>query len=120
MLLGYARVSTQDQNLDRQIDALVKADVDIRNIYKEKITGTMKDRPELNKMICDLKIGDVIIISDLTRLSRSTKDLISLSENISNKGVELISLKEKIDTTTATGKAMFGMLAVMAQFESKV
>jgi len=120
MLIGYARVSTYDQNLDRQIDALVTSRVDIRNIYKEKITGTIKDRPELNKMINDLKIGDVIIICDLTRLSRSTKDLISLSESITNKGVELISLKEKIDTTTATGKAMFGMLAVMAQFERDI
>ena len=82
MLIGYARVSTYDQNLDRQIDALVTSRVDIRNIYKEKITGTIKDRPELNKMINDLKIGDVIIICDLTRLSRSTKDLISLSETL--------------------------------------
>ena len=61
MLIGYARVSTYDQNLDRQIDALVTSGVDIRNIYKEKITGTIKDRPDLNKMINDLKIGDVII-----------------------------------------------------------
>src|SRR5476649_1381872 len=95
--IGYARVSTEDQNLDRQIDALVNAGVDIRNIYKEKITGTTKDRPELNKMMDELKIGDVLIISDLTRLSRSTKDLISLSEIINSKGVELVSLKEKID-----------------------
>ena len=120
MLIGYARVSTYDQNLDRQIDALVTSGVDIRNIYKEKITGTIKDRPELNKMINDLKIGDVIIICDLTRLSRSTKDLISLSESITNKGVELISLKEKIDTAPATGTAMFGMFAVMAQFERDI
>ena len=117
MKIGYARVSTDDQNLDRQTDALIIAGVDLRNIYKEKITGTTKDRPELNKMIMELQTGDILIISDLTRLSRSTKDLISLSESINNKGVELVSLKEKIDTTTATGKAMFGMLAVMAQFE---
>lgn len=117
MKIGYARVSTEDQNLDRQTDALINAGVDIRNIYKEKITGTTKDRPELNKMINELQFDDILIISDLTRLSRSTKDLISLSESINSKGVELVSLKEKIDTTTATGKAMFGMLAVMAQFE---
>ena len=84
-MLHNARVSTEDQNLDRQIDALVNAGVDIRNIYKEKITGTMKDRPELSKMIEELKPGDVITISELTRLSRSTKDLITLSEQISNK-----------------------------------
>ena len=117
MLVGYARVSTIDQNLDRQFDALIGAGVDKRNIYQEKITGTKKDRPELNRMIYELQKGDTVVISELTRLSRSTKDLISLSEIINNKGVELVSLKEKIDTTTATGKAMFGMLAVMAQFE---
>ena len=120
MLIGYARVSTEDQNLDRQIDDLARAGVDLKNIYQEKITGTIKDRPELNKMISTLKAGDIITISDLTRLSRSTKDLITLSENINNRGAELISLKEKIDTTTTNVKAMFGMLGVMAQFERDI
>lgn len=120
MLIGYARVSTEDQNLYRQTDALTRAGVDVRNIYKEKVTGTKKDRPELTRMLDELQPGDVVIISELTRLSRSTKDLIGLSETINDKKVELISLKEKIDTTTATGKAMFGMLAVMAQFERDI
>lgn len=117
MLIGYARVSTEDQNLYRQTDALTKAGVDVRNIYKEKLTGKNKDRPELIKMLDELQPGDILVVSELNRLSRSTKDLIGISETITDKKVELISLKEKIDTTTATGKAMFGMLAVMAQFE---
>lgn len=117
MLLGYARVSTENQNLYRQTDALKKYGVEERNIYMEKITGTRRDRPELNRLLDYVQAGDVIVISELTRLGRSTRDLISISELLNKKKVELISLKEKIDTTTATGKAMFGMLAVMAQFE---
>ena len=115
MLIGYARVSTDDQNLDRQIDQL-KA-VGVKKIYCEKMTGTKTDRPKLKDMISNCREGDTIIVSDLTRLSRSTKDLISLSEQFNTSGIELISLKEKIDTTTATGKMTFGILAVLAQFE---
>lgn len=115
MLFGYARVSTQDQNLNRQLDALTKAGAN--QIYKEKITGTKKDRPELIKLLDHARKGDTIVVADLTRLSRSTRDLVALSEELKAKGIELISLKETIDTTTATGKMMFGMLAVLAQFE---
>lgn len=75
MLIGYARVSTTEQNLDRQIDALTGAGVDRRNIYMEKITGTKRDRPELNRMLNELQAGDTVIIPDLTRISRSTRDL---------------------------------------------
>jgi DNA invertase Pin-like site-specific DNA recombinase len=71
MLIGYARVSTEDQNLNRQIDALLDAGIDRRNIYKEKVTGTKKDRPMLTKMIDELQEGDTVIITELTRLSRS-------------------------------------------------
>lgn len=117
MNFGYARVSTEGQNLDRQIDRLKEYGIHKANIYQEKITGTKKERPKLNKLLEVVEKGDVIVVSELTRLSRSVKDLISISETLNSKGVELISLKENIDTTTATGKAMFGMLAVMAQFE---
>lgn len=115
ILIGYARVSTNDQNLDRQLDSLKS--YGCKKIYQEKITGTKKERPELNLLLEFARTGDVIVISDLTRMSRSTRDLISLSESLKEKHIELISLKENIDTTSATGKAMFGMLAVMAQFE---
>lgn len=115
ILIGYARVSTNDQNLDRQIDSLKSYGCE--KIYQEKITGTKKERPELNLLLDFARTGDVVVISELTRMSRSTKDLISIAETLRGKSIELISLKEKIDTTTATGKAMFGMLAVIAQLE---
>ena len=82
MLIGYARVSTEEQKLDRQIDALVNEGVDRRNIYQEKITGTKKDRPELKRMIDEMQEGDVLVIPDLTRLSRSTKDLLEIIDKI--------------------------------------
>lgn len=114
---GYARVSTQEQNLDRQVDQLVEYGIHKTDIYMEKITGIKKDRPKLNQLLEDVEAGDKIVIVELTRLGRSTRDLISISEQLQEKGVELVSLKESIDTTTPTGKAMFGMLSVMAQFE---
>lgn len=117
MIFGYARVSTLDQKLDRQIDKLTEYGVHKANIYQEKITGTKKSRPELDRLLEDIQEGDTVLITELTRLGRSTRDLINISEQLQSKGVELISLKENIDTTTATGKAMFGMLSVMAQFE---
>lgn len=115
MKIGYARVSTLDQNLNRQLDALNTYGCE--KIFQEKITGTKRERPELLKLLDFARTGDVIVVAELTRLSRSTKDLIAISETLNEKGIELISIKENIDTTSATGKAMFGMLAVMAQFE---
>lgn len=80
-ILGYARVSTQEQNLDRQIDALVSAGACRKHLYCEKITGTKSDRPELNRLIHDLEEGDTVITAHLTRISRSTKTcLISLNK----------------------------------------
>jgi len=114
--IGYARVSTQDQNLDRQLDTLKEAGCD--KIYKEKITGSKKDRPELDKLLEDLRSGDTIIVSDLTRLSRSTKDLFNLVEQIEGKGAYIKSLKETwLDTTTPQGKLMFTFMAGISQFE---
>lgn len=114
--IGYARVSTQDQNLDRQLDTLKEAGCD--KIYKEKITGTKKDRPELDKMLEDLRSGDTIIVSDLTRLSRSTKDLFNLVEQIESNGAYIKSLKESwLDTTTPQGRLLFTFMAGISQFE---
>jgi DNA invertase Pin-like site-specific DNA recombinase len=118
MLIGYARVSSEGQNLDRQIDALTVAGIDKRNIYKEKVTGTKTNRPELHKMLNELQHGDIIIISELTRLSRSTKDLFKLVEIINGHGANIKSLKENwIDTTTPQGKLLFTIFAGISQFE---
>ena len=101
MLIGYARVSKTDQNLDRQIDALVSAGVDPRMIYMEKMTGTRRDRPELTKMLSELVDGDVVLIPDLTRISRSTRDLLYIVDQIQEKGAKIKSLKDTwLDTSS--------------------
>lgn len=116
MYIGYARVSTQDQVLDRQLDALKQAGC--QKIYKEKVTGKKKERPELQKMIEFARPGDTIVVADLTRLSRTTKDLFALVEELNAKGINLKSLKESwMDTTTAQGKLMFTIIAGLSQFE---
>jgi DNA invertase Pin-like site-specific DNA recombinase len=114
-IFGYCRVSTESQNLDRQIDALQKYGVD--HIYNEKMTGTKKDRPELTKMLDRMTEGDTVVIESLSRLGRSTKDLIELTELFQSKGVNLVSLKESIDTNTSTGKLLFTLMSAIAQFE---
>ena len=115
---GYARVSTEAQNLDRQLDALQKYGVDI--IFNEKMTGTKRERPELTKLLDRITEGDTVVIESLSRLGRSTKDLIELTELFEKKGVHLVSLKESIDTSTSTGKLLFTLMSAIAQFERDV
>jgi len=115
MKIGYARVSTQDQSLDLQLDALEKAGCN--KIYQEKVSGMKDDRPELNQLIEYAREGDVLVVYKLDRLGRSTKRLIELSEQLQERGIELVSIRDSIDTTTAVGKAMFKMLAVLAEME---
>lgn len=117
-IFGYARVSTEQQNLDRQLDALKKYGCDV--IYNEKMTGTKRDRPELAKMLDRMTEGDTVVIESLSRLGRSTKDLIELTELFEQKGVHLVSLKESIDTNTSTGKLLFTLMSAIAQFERDV
>lgn len=116
--IGYARVSKESQNLDRQLDALEKYGVDI--IYNEKMTGTKKDRPELQKMLERMTAGDFVVVEALSRLSRSLADLIQLMELFKSKGVHLVSLKESIDTNSSTGKLLFVLISAIAQFERDV
>lgn len=117
-VFGYARVSTEQQNLDRQLDALQNYGVDI--IYNEKMTGTKKDRPELNKLLDRMTAGDTVVIESLSRLGRSTKDLIELMELFQSKDVVLVSLKESIDTNTPAGKLLFTLMSAIAQFERDI
>lgn len=113
-ILGYARVSTDGQNLDRQIDALIAAGVSRKHLYCEKMTGTKADRPELNRLINDLEINDTVIIADLTRISRSTKDLLEIVDKIKNKGAYIKSLKDTwLDTTSSNPYNDF-LLTVMS------
>lgn len=115
MIIGYARVSTADQHLDRQLDMLNGYGAD--KIYSEKITGTRKERPELSRMLDELSEGDTVVVESLSRLGRSTKNLIELMELFNERGVNLVSLKESIDTTTPTGKLLFTLISAISQFE---
>ena len=114
MLVGYCRVSSQGQCLDRQIDMLVKHEVDKRNIYMEKVTGTKLERPELNRMIKELQEGDTVLVADLTRVSRSTKDLLMIIDKIKEKKANIKSIKDTwLDTTSDNPYNSF-LLTVMS------
>lgn len=115
MIYGYARVSTLDQNLDRQKDALRAYGVD--RLFCEKVSGAKKSRPELDKMLAVLESGDSVVIESLSRLGRSVKNLSELMESFNEKGIRLISLKESVDTTSATGRLLFTIISSLAAFE---
>ena len=118
MVYGYARVSTSDQNLDRQKDALEKYGID--DLYCEKMSGTKKNRPELDRMLSKIQDGDTVVIESLSRLGRSVKNLAELMELFNSKNIRLVSLKETIDTTSSTGRLLFIILSSLAQFERDV
>lgn len=117
-LIGYARVSTEDQSLALQTDALKKAGC--LNIYEEKISGAKKDRKQLELAIKDLRPGDTLVVWRLDRLSRSMRDLYNRLEQVEQQGAGFRSLTEAFDFTTATGKLILGMLACMAEFERQL
>lgn len=119
-IYGYARVSTEGQCLDRQIDALKAAGVKEENIYCEKMTGTKSSRPKLNALLDVVEKNDVIIIEALNRLGRSSSDLINLMKSLNEKGVILKSLKESLDFSTVQGQFIANFLALMAEFEREV
>ncbi|WP_321383506.1 recombinase family protein [uncultured Enterococcus sp.] len=112
---GYARVSTQSQELNRQLDILEK--YNCNEILTEKISGTKSSRPELNKLKESVREGDTVIVESWSRLGRSTKDLIDLVDFFSSKNVKLISDKENFDTTTPQGRLMLTVFQAFAQFE---
>lgn len=115
MIFGYARISTKDQDLSLQINALEKNGCN--EIIKEIMTGTNNERPARKALINKLRPGDVVMVWRLDRFGRSTSDLIEKIESLNTMGVEFISLQESIDTTNATGKLIFHVFAAMAEFE---
>jgi DNA invertase Pin-like site-specific DNA recombinase len=115
MKFAYARVSTQDQNLELQLDALEKVGYD--EIFMEKASGMNTERPELEKLFNKLRKGDTLIVWKLDRLGRSMKHILEVAEQLEELGVELVSIRDQIDTTTAVGKAMFRMLVVLNEME---
>ena len=114
--IGYARVSTQDQNLDLQLRALKKAGC--RKIFKEKVSGATRVRPEFQRMLDQLREGDVVVVWKLDRLARSTRDLLETMETIRDAGARFQSLSEPwADTTTHAGKMIMTVFAGIAEFE---
>ena len=118
MLVGYARASLEKQAIDRQLDELAAAGVRQGDIYQEKITGTKRDRPELNRLLAGLREGDTVMVVELSRVSRSTKDLLEIVDLIRAKGAHFRSLGETwLDTTTPQGQLIFTIFAGLCQFE---
>lgn len=118
MKIGYARVSTQDQNLDMQIDALKNAGCEI--IFEEKISGKSKERPELTKLFEKIRKGDTVVVWKLDRLGRSLKDLIDLITKMQHLDVSFLSIQDGINTNTATGRFTFNIFASLAEFEREI
>lgn len=115
--IGYARVSTDEQDLRAQLDQLRKHGVLDVNLYSDKKSGKSTKRPGLEAALMDCRPGDVLVVPSLDRLSRSVEDLIGLSKRLTEEGVELRSLREQIDTTSPMGVFFFHLMAALAQFE---
>ena len=115
MKIGYARVSTEDQNLDLQMNALQREGC--RQIFQEKITGGSLDRPQLQKMLEQLRAGDEVVVWKLDRLGRNLSHLIELVNGFADKQVTFTSINDKIDTSTPAGKLIFHIFCSLAEFE---
>ena len=113
--LGYVRVSTAEQNDQRQKEALEKYKID--KWFEEKVSAKDKKRKKLQDMLEYCREGDTIYVHDFSRLARNTKDLLEIVEELERKGVNLVSNKESLDTSTSTGKLMLTMIAAIAEFE---
>ena len=118
MRIGYARVSTGEQKLDLQKDALEEAGCE--RIYEEKTSGAAKSRPELEKCLDSLREGDTLVVWRLDRFGRSLKDLVQKMDALEDMDVDFVSLTEGIDTTTAQGKLTFHIFGALAEFEREL
>ena len=118
MLVGYARISTITQNEDRQIEALTNAGCE--KIYLDKLSGKDTNRPQLKEMFTFIREGDTVLVTEFSRFSRSTKDLLDLVEKLQAKKVDFRSLKENVDTTTSSGKLVLTIFAALSEFERSI
>lgn len=115
MRVGYIRVSTAEQNTARQEVLMERLEVD--KIYIDRMSGKSKDRPQLKDMLTFVRAGDTVIVESISRFARNTRDLLELVDALTEKGVEFISKKENIDTTTPAGKFMLTVFAAVAELE---
>ena len=118
MLIGYARVSTQDQNLELQIDALTKAGC--HRLFDDKMSGSRAERPGLAKALDMLREGDTLVVWKLDRLGRSVKNLVDLVGQLHKQGVQFKSLTDAIDTGTPSGRFFFHVMASLAEMEREL
>ena len=118
MFVGYARVSTQDQKTELQIDALKQAGCE--RIFEEKASGAQRDRPELKAALDYIRQGDTIVVWKLDRLARSLKQLLETVEDLEGRGIGLKSLTENIDTGTSGGRLVFHIFGALAEFERSI
>lgn len=118
MLVGYARVSTQDQDLALQVDALQKAGCG--KIYTEKASGAQRDRPELKAALEFMRKGDTLVVWKLDRLARSLKQLIETIEQLDERGIQFNSLTEAMDTATSGGRLFYHIFAALSEFERSI
>lgn len=115
--IGYARVSTDEQNEARQLESFQKYRESISKVYIDKCSGKDTNRPQLKAMLDYVREGDVVVVSDFSQLARSTKDMLQIVQALADKGVALISIKENLDTDTPQGKFMLTVFAALAELE---
>ncbi len=120
MRFGYIRVSSKMQNLDRQEEAMKAAGIEPDNIYREKESGRDMEREVLKELLGKVREGDSIVVVDITRLGRNTKDIVNLMDELDKKGIIIISLKEGVDTSTPMGKTIITVLGAFSQMEREL
>ena len=115
MQVGYIRISTVDQNIARQ--EVLMREMGVEKVFIDRLSGKNTDRPELKKMMAFVRQGDTVVVESISRFARNTRDLLELVEQLTAKGVEFVSKKEAIDTTTPTGKFMLTIFGAVAELE---
>ena len=115
--IGYARVSTEEQNTARQLHSFEGYTEKIKKVFIDKMSGKDTNRPELQAMLNYVCEGDVVVVSEFSRLARSTRDMLQIVQELTDKGVGLISLKESVDTGTPQGRFMLTIFAALAELE---
>lgn len=116
-LLGYARVSTNHQSLDAQSDALVNAGVDAARVYSDKLTGSRMDRPGLDDLLGYVREGDIVVVTGIDRLGRSAAEVMTTVKTLLDRGIIIRAIREGVDSSTPTGRAVLGIMASLAELE---